>query len=96
MRIVEISDYSMTVMKDSDDPPWLNLAQLANIARNMKVCILVPYEDSDDEWVRTHVTPVNDHVCTAGRLILFFADKIPKEYEKGSKVSVCADNIWYY
>lgn len=75
MRIVELSDYSMVIMKDSQDPPWVSVGNIYRRAIKHKDPIIVDIEQGSSNCLKT-----SDYVCTAGRLVLFFKDKIPTRF----------------
>ena len=71
MRIVEIGDCSMVIMKDSEDPPWVSVGDVYRKAHKRHGHIYV-----------NQITPPYDQmmasefIYTAGRLVLFFQDAI--------------------
>ena len=79
MRIVELGDYSMTVMKDSEDPPWVSVG---DIYRRAYSVILV---DKGNQLTYEYIES-SDSVYSAGRLVLFFKDKIPSNYHLHDEV----------
>lgn len=86
MRIVELSDYTMVIMKDSEDPPWVSVGKAYRYATKCNQHIEVGLLDNDGEV--TVCIASSDMVCTAGRLVLFFKDKIDSRYKLHSRVSV--------
>ena len=82
MRIVELGDCSMVIMKDSDDAPWVSVGNIYRKAVRYKHNILV---DKGDQ-LTVHYLESSDYVYTAGRLVLFFRDSIPEEYQLHDKV----------
>ena len=82
MRIVELGDCSMVIMKDSDDPPWVSVGSIYREASKHGRKILV---DKGDQLTLNYLEP-SDFICTAGRLILFFKDSIPSKYQLHDKV----------
>lgn len=85
MRIIELSDYSMTVMKDSDDPPWVNLGDYYREVAGDLGCLLV---DVGDQLTMKYITS-KEFVYAAGRLILYFKDRIPEKFHLHDKVKIC-------
>lgn len=84
MRIVELTEYTMVVMKDSDDPPWVNLGDIYRRAIKYDSCL---YVDVGDQITYYH-TSTDKYVYTAGRLILYFEQKIPDRFHLHDKVTV--------
>ena len=82
MRIVELGDNSMVIMKDSEDPPWVSVGYIYREAVETGKKILV---DSGDQ-LTFHYLEASDYVCTAGRLVLFFRDNIPSRFKLHDKV----------
>ena len=82
MRIVELGDCSMVIMKDSEDPPWVSVGDVYRNASMCDISILVDkgYQLSCD------YLDASEYVYTAGRLVLFFKDKIPSRFQLHDKV----------
>ena len=78
MRIVELSDYSMVIMKDSEDPPWVNVGDAYRKAQESCSNIRV---DNDVYSLRT-----SDAIYSAGRLVLFFKDDISDKFHLHDRV----------
>lgn len=89
MRIVELSDYSMVVMKDSDDPPWVNLGDYYRETAGNLGCFLV---DVGDQITVKYIIS-KEFVYAAGKLVLYFKDKIPERFHLKDKVKICP-GIW--
>lgn len=93
MRIIEIADYSMVIMKDSEDPFWLSLSSYAEWKKyNMNLMvyhsdILLPSEQVKDCVIS------KDYICTAGKLVMYFEDKIPEHFKKEDKVYMCGTKL---
>jgi hypothetical protein len=87
MRIVELGDCSMVIMKDSDDPPWVSVGNIYRKASKYNQSILV---DKGNQLTYNYVESY-DYVYTAGRLVLFFKDDISNRFSLGDKVflSIC-------
>lgn len=83
MRIVELSDYSMTVMKDSDDPPWANIGDLYREAVYYDSPLFVNIGNQLGKYIST-----KEYVYAAGRLILYFKNKIPERFHLHDKVCI--------
>lgn len=85
MKIVELSDYSMTIMKDSEDPFYVSMSAIQKKKEkkggSIRVCKYE--EDYDPSYLGT---PADDSICTAGRMILFFKDSIRDMFSLGEKV----------
>lgn len=84
MRIVELSDYSMTVMKDSDDPPWINLG---DIYRSVVTHNYPMFVDAGNQLTVDYIS-TKEYVYAAGRLILYFKHKIPERFHLHDKVCI--------
>ena len=82
MRIVELGDNSMVIMKDSEDPPWSSVGNVYRRASRGDRHILV---DKDDQLTVNYLE-TSDYVYTAGRLILFFKEDIPSRFHVHDKV----------
>ena len=82
MRIIELGDCSMVIMKDSDDAPWESIGDIYRKAIRYKKSILV---DKGDQ-LTYHYLESSDYVYTAGRLVLFFKDNIPSRFQLHDKV----------
>ena len=82
MRIVELGDCSMIVMKDSEDPPWKSVGDIYREAYKYNKSILV---DKGNQLTYNYVE-ASDYVYTAGRLVLFFKEDISKRFSAGEKV----------
>ena len=86
MRIVELGDNSMVIMKDSEDPPWVSVGDVYRKAirkgkkRNIRVWVL---KEAPDLYVGMSSS---DYIYTAGRLLLFFKDNIKPEFKLHSHV----------
>lgn len=84
MRIVELTEYTMVVMRDSDDPPWINLGDIYREAESYNCKLFV---DTGDQLTYSHLS-TDEYVYTAGRLILYFEQKIPDRFHLHDKVTV--------
>jgi len=87
MRIVELGDCSMVIMKDSDDPPWVSVGDTYRKAtkKDQKRKIRV-YVQTLQNGYRCEVS--SDYIYTAGRLVLFFKDKIHPGFKLHSIVEL--------
>lgn len=81
MQIVELSDYSMVIMKDSEDPWWGVVGNVYRHASKYGKHILV-----DIGQLTYHYLESSEFIYTAGRLILFFKDPIPPRFHLHDKV----------
>lgn len=84
MRIVELSDYSMVVMKDSDDPPWVNLGDIYRSAVAYNYPMFV---DAGNQLTVDYIS-TKEYVYAAGKLILYFKNKIPEKFHLHGKVCI--------
>lgn len=71
MRIIELSDYSMTIMKDSEDPPWVSIGDIYRKAVKNKEQIAV-----DKGQLTINYLKSSDYIYGGGRIILYFEKKI--------------------
>ena len=85
MRIVELGDCSMVIMKDSEDPPWRGPGDIYRKAKGISRSILV---DLGDQLTHYYIES-SDYVYTAGRLVLFFKEDIPERFKLHEKVYLC-------
>ena len=83
MKIVELSDYSVIIMKDSEDPFYFSLSGYAVKARKEEYHIGM-YKNNAMSPTLMQIS--NDFVCTAGRLVLLFGDKVKDCFQKGDTV----------
>lgn len=86
MRIVELSEYTMTVMKDSEDPYWSSISGYyrTSLKHGLSICVAKgDYPDEPENGVTS-----SDSVCSGGMLVLFFRDKINSEFKVGDKVQI--------
>lgn len=82
MRIVELGDCSMVIMKDSEDPPWRGPGDIYRKAKRYDGHILVDIGDQ----LTFHYLEASDYVYTAGRLVLFFKEDVPERFKLHEKV----------
>ena len=82
MRIVELGDNSMVIMKDSEDPPWVSVGHVYREAVKTGKKILV----DNGNQLTFHYLEASDYVYTAGRLVLFFGDNIPSRFKLHDEV----------
>lgn len=82
MRIVELGENSMVIMKDSDDPPWSSVGDYYRDSTKRCSSILV---DKDDQLTHYYLES-SEFIYTAGRLILYFKDTIPSRFKVNDKV----------
>lgn len=85
MQIVELGDYSMVIMKDSEDPRWVSVGDIYREAKEYGGDIVVDLEQLTINYLRA-----SDYLYTAGRLVLFFKDRIPPRFCLHSRVVVKA------
>lgn len=84
MQIVELSDYSMVIMKDSQDPPWYGVGDAYRAAKKNRSVIVVAKENKE-HYITTRQFS-SDSVYTAGRLVLFFTDPVDPDFHLHDKV----------
>lgn len=86
MTIVERSDYTMLIMKDSEDPFWFSISSFRKKYEEGETVILQLNDSEDeDEWFSPESI-----LCTGGRMMLYFKDRIPDDFRIGAKVKVKA------
>jgi hypothetical protein len=85
MQIVELGDYSMVIMKDSEDPHWFSVGDIYRSAKEYGGDIIV-----DIGQIALNYLRASESLYTAGRLVLFFKDHIPPRFCLHSKVTVLA------
>ena len=88
MTIVQVSDYTMTIMKDSDDPYYFSISSFREMyEKGCGIQVRVLDEESeekpDDDWLIPE-----SMICTGGRMMLWFNDKIPETFKKGTKIEL--------
>ena len=81
MRIVELGDNSMVVMKDSEDSTWESVGDIYRKAVRLRGTIII-----DKEQITYDYLKVSEYVYTAGRLVLFFKEQIPPRFQLHDKV----------
>ena len=82
MQIVKMDDYSMVIMKDSDDPPWISVGDIYRRASKYRKNISVDVGDQ----LTIHYLESSDYIYSAGRLILYFKSIIPPKFQLHNKV----------
>ena len=82
MRIVELGDCSMVIMKDSEDPPWVSVGNIYRKASKYNENIIV---DKGNQLTYNYAES-SDYVYTAGRLVLFFKEDISKKFSLYDRV----------
>lgn len=86
MRIVELGDYSMVIMKDSDDHPWFSVGEVYRRAQDKGDIIIV---EKELETLKTVVRrAASSSIYTAGRLILFFQDTVIPDFCLNDRIYV--------
>ena len=84
MRIVELSDYSMVIMKDSQDPPWASVGNAHRIAKKHGSVVVVAKEDENHHLATRQ--PSSESIYTAGRLVLFFQYPVYPDFHLHDRV----------
>lgn len=84
MQIVELGDYSMVIMKDSEDPPWVSIGDAHRAAKKIGSVVVVAKEDKNHHLTTRQFS--SDSICTAGRLVLLFEDSVDSEFHLHDKV----------
>ena len=84
MRIVELSDYSMVIMKDSEDAFWVSVGDYHRMSKKSGWVIGIGKEDKEHHLTVTQYS--SDSVYTAGRLVLLFEDPVNPEFHLHDKV----------
>lgn len=83
MRIVELGDYSMVIMKDSEDLPWMSVGATYRTAERYRMRIAV-----DKGQLTFDYLLASEWVYSAGKLILFFSDAIPGRFHLYDRVEL--------
>lgn len=88
MTAIQVSDYTMTIMKDSDDPYYFSISSFRKAhEEGCGIQVRVLKEESeeydDEDWLIPE-----SMVCTGGRMMLWFNDKIPETFKKGVKIEI--------
>ena len=86
MRIVEIGDYSMVIMKDSDDPPWFSVGEVYRWAQTWGDTIIVEKRLGIRKIEVRRAA--SSSIYTAGRLILFFQDTVVPDFCLNDRIYV--------
>lgn len=89
MRIVELGDCSMAIMKDSEDHYLISIGDIYRTAVRYNERIIV---DKGDQ-LTYHYLEASDYVYTAGILVLFFKDTIPSRFQLHDKVFLTTTTI---
>lgn len=87
MQIVELSDYSMVVMKDSEDSMRFSIGTIYRLAKQYRSRIYVKRIDADSDTYDA-IQETDDCIYTAGRLVLFFKDHISSKFQLHDKVLI--------
>ena len=87
MRIVELGDYSMVIMKDSEDPRYISVGNYYRFATNNDRNIIVDLGDQ----ITFNYLRASEFVYSAGRLVLFFKEKIPPKFHLHDRVAVSVE-----
>ena len=90
MRIVELGDCSMAIMKDSEDSYYMSIGAIYRRASAYNMSIIVDKGD----WPTINYLETKDYIYSAGRLILFFKETIDSRFHLHDKVYV--SNAWIY
>lgn len=72
----------MVIMKDSEDPPWLSVGDNYRFAVKYNRHMMV---DKDNQDTFNYLV-ASECIYSAGRLVLFFKDKIPPRFHLHDKV----------
>jgi hypothetical protein len=91
MKIVEIGDCSMVIMKDSSDSMWFSVGNIYRKVqslqrRNIRVRSI---NNGENALATSKWFPASESIYTAGRLILFFQDfNVPDVFSVGDSVEL--------
>lgn len=90
MKIVELGDYSMVIMKDSEDSPWFSIGKIYRQSQRSKGHPLLVRSRNDgmdalatSDWIKS-----SESIYSAGRLVLYFPDSIANVFNIGDKVEL--------
>lgn len=82
MQIVEIGDYSMVIMKDSGDLPWMSVGYYYREAKENNYSIVV------STGYRPECMVSDNFIYAGGRLVVFFKDSIKDKFSLHDKVNI--------
>ena len=82
MRITELGEYSMVIMKDSEDPPWVSPGDIYRDASKYDKNILVDVGNQ----LTFNYREFSNYIYSGGRLILYFKNTIPSRFKLNSRV----------
>ena len=90
MRIVELGDCSMVIMKDSEDKPWFSIGNIYRDALKWKYPLMVrSRNDGMDALATSNWIKSSESIYSAGRLILYFQhNHISHTFNVGDKVEL--------
>lgn len=92
MTILEKSDYSMVIVKDSEDPYWISLKSIYDDANQHGKKIIVDVGDQ----ITYYYMEASEFLYSARSLILFFKDKITDRFHVRDKVTVSTTYLSIY
>lgn len=87
MRIVELTDYTMVIMKDSEDPPWISVGRIYRHSKKLSAPIRVALPTKVRRERGVTDIKSKDAVYNAGMLVLFFDNAI-KGYSVQDRVDL--------
>ena len=82
MTITEKSDYSLVIMKDSEDPYWISMREFEGEE------IMIYGYDTNKNVSYSHYLSPKDFVCNARMLIAYFDNKVPDEWSVYDRVII--------
>lgn len=92
MTILELSDYSMVIVKDSEDPYWMSLKDIYDEADSCDKKIIVDVGNQ----ITHYYMEASEFLYSTRSLVLFFKDKITDRFHAGDKVTVSTTYLSIY
>lgn len=92
MTIIEVNEYSLIAMKDSEDPWSLSVGyinQKMHHQWNFSHADYIVFNDDN----RNDIIHLADSISNRGMLILYFNDKIPESFKVGDKILIRLSGI---
>ena len=90
MRIVELGDNSMVIMKDSEDPPWGSVGNSYRAAKRWMCPLKVrSINDGKSALATSNWMTSSESIYSSGRLILYFQnDNVSFCFKVGDRVEL--------
>lgn len=89
MIISELGDYSVIIMKDSEDKPWYSLNDTYTKAANNNLSIgIYKYLQKEGGRYKSVNMGSDNYIYSGRRLILFFKERVDKHFKVGDKIGI--------